>query len=149
LFYLDRLFVPTYILLILRLNQLHHDVPAAGHPGRSKPIELIQRQYYWPTLRKDIKQYIKNCHSCQRSHTSCYAPFGILRPLPIPYRDLEDISMDVDVGLTWSNGYNAILVVTCRLTKMRHLIACSETTTAEDVAQLYINFVFKLQGLPK
>lgn len=149
LLYNDRVYVPAYSPLILCLIQQNHDSPAAGHPGRSKTIELLQRQYYWPNLQKDVERYIRNCHPCQRSRTSRHAPYSILRPLPVPHRAWEDVSMDFVVGLPWSDGFNAILVVTCRLTKMRHLISCRDTTTAKDLARLYIDNVFRLHGLPK
>lgn len=32
---------------------------------------------------------------------------------------------------------------------MRHLIPCRNTTKAKDLAQLYINNIFRLHGLPK
>ncbi len=57
--------------------------------------------------------------------------------------------MDFVTGLPWSDGYNAILVVTCRLTKMRHLIHCRDTTTAEQLAELFLEHVFRLHGLPR
>ena len=54
--------------------------------------------------------------------------------------------MDFVVGLPWSNGFNAILNVTCRLTKMRHLISCRDDTSAEQLAELYIRHVFRFHG---
>lgn len=30
-----------------------------GHPGQSKTIELITRNYWWPTLTADVKQFIQ------------------------------------------------------------------------------------------
>jgi hypothetical protein len=39
----SRLFVPSYEPLRLRLMQQHHDAPVAGHPGRSKTMELLSR----------------------------------------------------------------------------------------------------------
>ena len=57
--------------------------------------------------------------------------------------------MDFVVGLPWSNGFNAVLVVACRLTKMRHLIPCRDTATAEELAELFIRHVFRLHGLPR
>jgi len=56
--------------------------------------------------------------------------------------------MDFIVGLPWSNGFNAVLVVVCRLTKMRHFIPCRDTTSSQDFAQLYVDNVFRLHGLP-
>jgi len=57
--------------------------------------------------------------------------------------------MDFVVRLPWSDGCNAILVVTCRLTKMRHLILCREKTSAEQLAELYIRNIVRLHGLPQ
>jgi hypothetical protein len=57
--------------------------------------------------------------------------------------------MDLVNGLPWSDGYNAILVVTCRLTKMRHLIHCRDTTTAELLVELFLEHVFRLHGPPR
>ena len=149
LWFRERLYVPDSAELKIQLIRDHHDTPVAGHPGRSKTFELLSRLYFWPTMRKDVDRYLKNCHTCQRSRTSRHAPFGTLRPLPIPNRAWEDISMDFVVGLPWSDGFNAVLVVVCRLTKMRHFIPCRGTTSAQDLAQLYVNHVFRLHGLPK
>jgi hypothetical protein len=39
--YRQRIWVPNYEPLKLHLLQQHHDVPAAGHPGRSKTLEYL------------------------------------------------------------------------------------------------------------
>ena len=57
--------------------------------------------------------------------------------------------MDFVVGLPWSNGFDAILVVVDRLTKETRLVSCRETYTAEDLADLFIRHVFRTQGLPR
>jgi len=131
LIYRDRVYVPDYLPLKLQLIKDHHDTPAGVHPGRSKTLELLGRTYYWPQMHKDVGRFICNCHTCQRSHTARHALFGILRPLPIPDAAWRHISMDFITGLPWSNGFNAILVVVCRLTKMHHLIPCRDTCTSE------------------
>jgi len=76
--YRDRLYVPAHKPLKLAIIQENHDAPAAGHPGRSKTHELITRRYHWPSMRKEVAQYVANCHICQRSQTTRHAPFGIL-----------------------------------------------------------------------
>ena len=136
--------------LKLRLIKDFHEALAARHPGRSKTLELLSRQYYWPRMHKDVDQFLRNCHTCQRSRTSRHTPFGILRPLPIPDGGAwRHISMDFITGLLWSNGFNAILVVVCWLTKMRHFIPCRDTCTVEQLADLYACYIFRLHGLPK
>ena len=99
-------------------------------------------------MRKKIDRFVHNCHTCQRSRTPRHAPFGILKPLSVPERVWKDVSIDFVVGLPWSNGFNAILNVTCRLTKMRHLIPYRDNTSAEQLAELYIRHVFHFHGFP-
>ena len=57
--------------------------------------------------------------------------------------------MDFVTGLPWSDGFDAIYVVVDRLTKMRHFIPCRQTTSAQDLADLFLQGIFRLHGLPK
>ena len=80
---------------------------------------------------------------------SRHAPYGLLQSLPIPQTLWQDISMDFVVGLLWSNSCDAIWVVVDRLTKQRHLMPCTSTVDAKDLADLFIQWVFRLHGLPE
>ncbi|KAI0992280.1 hypothetical protein K3495_g15906, partial [Podosphaera aphanis] len=99
-------------------------------------------------MRDYIAKYVRNCHTCQRSKPNNHGKFGVLRPLPIAQQPWQEVSMDFVTGLPVSKGCDAILVVVDRLSKMRHLIACKITTTSEDLAELYLQHVWKLHGLP-
>ena len=58
--------------------------------------------------------------------------------------------MDFIVKLPQSNGYDSVLTVTDQdCTKAVILIPCNEMITAEGVAKLYLEHVFKRVGLPK
>ena len=148
LYYRDRLYIPKHDELRLYLLQQHHDVPSTGHCGQAKTFELIARDYTWFGMPKDVCRYIRNCHVCQRSLTPRHRPSGILRALPIPDRPWSSISMDFVTGLPWSYGNDAIWVVVDRLTKMHHFVPCRTTTSAPDLANLFLHHVRKLQGLP-
>ena len=95
-----------------------------------------------------MDRFVRNCHTCQRSRTARYVPFGILRPLPIPDKPWQDIAMDFVVGLPWSQGADAIWVVIDRLTKARHFVPCRTSIDAAGPADLFIEHVFRLHGLP-
>ena len=148
LYYRDRLLISDHDELRLHLLQQHHVVPSAGHCGQAKTFELLAREYTWFGMRKDVRRYIRNCHTCQRSRTPRHRPSGILRPLPIPLRPWSSISMDFVTGLPWSNGNDAVCVVVNHLTKMRHFVPCRTTTNAGDLADLFLHHVWKLHGLP-
>jgi len=106
--YRGKQYVPESDQLRLRLIQEHRDTALAEHPGRVKRFELLDRQYYWKEMRRQVNQYVWNCHSCQRSRTSRHVTFGVLRPLPVPEKPWEDISMDFVVGLPECEGFDTV-----------------------------------------
>ena len=59
------------------------------------------------------------------------------------------ISADFITKLSLVQGYNSILVVVDRLTKMVHFIPTAEKTIAEGLAKLFRDNMWKLYGLPK
>ena len=59
-----RIVVPADRDLRGRLIRAHHDSISAGHPGRSKTQELVQRSYWWPSIRRDVQAYVKGCSIC-------------------------------------------------------------------------------------
>ena len=91
--------MPNYMPLKLRLIRDFQETPAAGHPGRSKTLELLVRHYYWPKMYKEVDPFVRNYHTCQRARTSCHAPFGMLRPMLISDGAWRHILMDFIVGL--------------------------------------------------
>lgn len=66
----------------------------------------------------------------------------------MPLKRWVDLSMDFVTGLPLSNGFDAVLVVVDRLTKMRHFIPINTTASARDVAEMIVKHVVKLHGLP-
>ena len=62
----------------------HHNDLLAGHFGINKTSELVGRKYYWPSLRRDVKSYIRGCDVCLTSKTVCYKPYKDLQSLLVP-----------------------------------------------------------------
>jgi len=68
-------------------------------------------------------------------------------PNSIPEKPWTHISADFITKLSLAQGYDSILVVVNRLTKMVHFIPTMEKTLAEGLAQLFRDNVWKLHGL--
>jgi hypothetical protein len=76
-------------------------------------------------------------------------PAGVLEPLPIPARRWERVSLDLIVELPLTaQGYSAIVVFVDALSKMVHWAPTTTTATAVDIAQLLLERVVCLRGLP-
>jgi len=112
---------------------------------------MLRRHYTWPDCTADIKRYIRNCRSCQRSKSSRKKPNGLLQPLPIPQQRWRDIAMDFVTGLPKSGNYNAICTIICRLIKERHYVSLhwgDGDASSESTAWILIWNIFRLHGLP-
>jgi len=70
-------------------------------------------------------------------------------PNLIPKKPWMHISADFITKLPLAQGYNSILVVVDRLTKMVHFIPTIERTLAEGLVRLFRDNVWKLYELPK
>lgn len=85
-------------------------------------------------MKKDVKQFISNCHICQQHKYETTYPAGLLQPLPIPTKVWNDISMDFIVGLPLWKGKSVIMVVYDRLSKYAHFVALSHPYIAAGIA---------------
>jgi len=145
--YQGKCYIPEGDQLRLRLIQEHHDPALARHPGRARTFDLLDREYYWKEMQKQVDQFVRNCHVCQLSQSSRQSTFGVLRPLPAPEKPCEDISMDFVVGLPECEGFDVIWVVVDRLSKMRLFIPCHTTIDGVELAKLFLREVVRLHGL--
>ncbi|KAF8747594.1 hypothetical protein RHS01_11324, partial [Rhizoctonia solani] len=149
LYYHQCIYVPNEPEIRRLVLESRHDNPSTGHPGQWRTMELLSRHYYWSGMKQSVAKYIQACDSCIRSKHSNQAKMGLLQPIDLPRKPWEEITYDLIVGLPISEGYDAILTVVDRLSKMVHFIPTTSKATAVDVANLFVNFIWKLHGLPR
>jgi len=110
---------------------------------------LVTRNYWWPGVTKEVGRYMNRCNAYQRYKNQSKAPAGKLMPNAIPEKPWSHISADFITKLPLAQGYDAILVVYDRFSKMAHFIATTEKTSAEGLAKLFRDHIWKLHGLPE
>jgi len=141
-----KIYVPKDEELRVEVIQLHHNVPAAGHGGRWKTVELVTRNYWWPGMTRDVGKYVEGCDLCQRMKNRMEEPAGKLKLSEVPQKTWTHLMVDFITKLPIVAGKDAILVVCDRLSKMMHFVATTEGTLAEGLARLFQNNVWKLHG---
>ena len=111
-------------------------------------MDIVDRQFHWQNMRSDVTSYVRSCPVCQEIKSDNRAKAGLLRPLEIPTRKWAQVTTDLVTDLPNSYGYTAVAVFVDRLTKMVHFAPCTKEVTAPDYAQLFVDSVFRLHGLP-
>jgi hypothetical protein len=129
-----------YVSETLRLEvlRMHHDDCLAGHFGIAKTLELLSRNYWFPKMSRYVKQYVIICDLCSRSKPSRHMKYGELLSLSISSGPWKGLSCDYIVDLSLSNGFDALLVLVDRFTKMLYLIPCNKTTDAPQFARMLL-----------
>jgi len=133
--------------LIEQILESEHDTKVAGHMGQDKTIELIQRNFWWPTMNERIIDFVQSCPECQRNKASRHQPYGLSLPLELPYAPWQSIAMDFITELPLSEGCEQLWVIIDRFTKMAHFIPLREKTAA-DLAIAFAREVWKHHRLP-
>ena len=101
-------------------------------------------------MKREIAKYVPECDICQRIKASHLKVAGTLQPLPIPSWKWEDISMDFIVGIpNKSQKHDSISVITDRLTKTAHFIPVHTSYSVKKYAEIYLDQVIRLHGVPK
>ena len=125
-----------------------HASGLGGHSGITATYHKVKALFSWPNMKNDIQEYISKCQVCSQAKTEhCRLP-GLLNPLPVPSQAWHTISLDFIEGLPKSKTYDTILVIVDKFSKYEHFIPLSHPYTALSVAQLFLNHIYKLHGLP-
>jgi hypothetical protein len=122
----NHIYVPENHHLKLDILEQVHNTQLSGHLGNEKTYRLLARTYYFPRMRFFTNTYVQGCETCKRNKTPRHQPYGLLQPLPIPEAPWQSVSMDSIVKLPKSKGFDSILVIVDRFTKMAHFIPYKE-----------------------
>ena len=90
---------------------------------------------------------MRTCDACQRNKTAKHEKYGPLKPLEIPYRLWEHISVDFITELPSVSGYDQMWVIVDRFSKIAHFVPL-KSRTAPTLAKAFVKKIWGLHGLP-
>eukprot|EP00253_Pinus_taeda_P001495 PITA_01495 len=114
---------------------------------RNENFKEAYEAYQNPLLRNNSPWL--ECKICQlaKGHSQ---NMELYTPLPIPNRPWDLVSLDFVLGLPKTKrGFDSIMVVVDRFSKMAHFIPCGKTSDATHVAHLFFTEIVGLHRLPK
>lgn len=120
-----------------------------GHLGTDKVSSSCARDAYWPKRHDDIAAYIASCHDCQSNKVPNQVPAGLQQPLEIPANFWDTVTTDFLSELPISeNGFDVVLVIVDKLSKLAIFEAVKKTFGAREVAQVFQDRLFAKRGVP-
>jgi hypothetical protein len=141
----SRIFVPDHGNLRHQVLALAH---STGHEGVQKTLHRLRAEFYIPSDRALVQDWVRACNTCQKNKTETLHPAGLLQPLDMPSQIWADISMDFIEGLPKVGGKAIILTVIDRFSKYTHFIALGHPYIASSVARAFFDDVVRLHEFP-
>jgi hypothetical protein len=99
-------------------------------------------------MQQDIRNFVAECDVYQCNKGETVKSSSTLQLLLVPLAIWKDISMDFITLLPKSGNKSIIMVVVDRLSKYAHFCALQHLFTSSTVAQIFMDQVFKLHGMP-
>ena len=132
--------------MVGNIIRVYHDDMA--HCGAEKTYQGIFTQYWFPSMRKRIRDHIDNCIICLMANTGSQAREGQLNEVKTASKPFEIIHVDHFGPLPATNkGSKHVFVVIDSFTRFTWLFATKSTTTKEVRESLA--FLFAMFGNPK
>jgi hypothetical protein len=125
-----------------------HDSTIGGHSGFPVTYGRIKKLFAWKGLKTSVRNYVAVCTTCIQSKPDRAKYTGLLAPLPVPNESWQMISMDFIEGLPRSGSANCIMVIVDRFSKFAHFVPLLHPFSAQQVAQSFLDQVYRLHGMP-
>lgn len=123
-----------------------------GHSGFPVTYKRIRALFVWPGKKSFIKEFVQSCLIYQQAKPERVNYPVLLSPLPVPPHAWATVSIDFILGLPPSEQFeqfDCIMVVIDKSTKYGHFIPAKHPYTALKIANLFLENVYKLHGMPQ
>lgn len=142
-----KLWIPEGLRSILITR--FHDSPEAAHGGMGKTLDLIRRNFFWPGMVTDIRDYVRNCETCKTTkHPNVTLKPEMGKPAIIS-RPFQRLYVDILGPYPRSkNGYVGIFIVLDHLTKYHWLCPLKKFTTV-PIKEFLLKQIFHAFGVPE
>ncbi|MGI9161332.1 MAG: RNase H-like domain-containing protein [Mycobacterium sp.] len=110
-----------------------HGTLLTGHGSTDKTLRRVRTQYFWPSMTKDVEDFIRQCPRCQRVLGK--ATFlGPLHPLPLCTATNQRVHCDLFGPLKTIGSKGHVLCITDAHTKFVELVAlpCKDAKVVAD-----------------
>jgi hypothetical protein len=131
-----------------RLISVVHNSAVGGHSGFPVTFSKMKKLFAWRGMKSDVKNFVAACTVCVQAKPDRSRYPGLLSPLSVPTESWQVLSMDFIEGLPRSGSANCLMVVVDRFSKFAHFIPLLHPFSAQQVAQVFLDNIYRLHGMP-
>src|ERR1700712_3915693 len=121
------------------------EIHTKGHHSADRNLRYATEYIYWPEMRKDFMDIVRQCELCQANKERNSLPVGKAQTLPFPSEIFSSYAMDFMGPFTKLKGQDTVLVVD-RAVGFSWLIPTSVNATVVQTIELLPHHVFTPQG---
>ncbi len=125
-----------------------HDDITAGHMGQTRTLFKLQQRYYWPCMKEDVNDYVRNCQSCQARKGTYRKPAGLLEVSQRAELPFERVGMDILGPFPQTKAGNKYIIVAIDYITKWAETASLKSGDAQSVAEFFVKMVVLRHGAP-
>lgn len=133
----------------LELIKEYHIKPLGGHQGLSRTYKRIKLLYKWKNMKQDIKDFIKQCESCQKNKITVKNTKMPMVVTSVATKPFERVYLDIVGPTTLTDNDNRyILTFQDELTKYAEAIPIKNQESS-TIATEFVNNIVCRHGIPE
>ena len=133
-----------------KISKLTHDVAVRSHMGIVKTRDKILRYFWWPSIHKRVKQYVRTYDVCQGNDKTCKERKASMVCPPVISKIFSRVSCDMIGPLPVSEKIQNRFILTC-IDHATRLVDCNplKDHQASNIVQAMMAYIARCGNINK